>query len=54
MLATIAKGLGMARTIDYGNLMHRAMRSLIRSVPLTPHIRMSKLPIGCTRVIPGK
>ena len=32
MLATIAKGLGMARTIDYGNLMHRAMRSLIRSV----------------------
>jgi hypothetical protein len=32
MLAAPKKGLGMARTIDYGNLMHRAMRSLINSV----------------------
>jgi len=32
MLAPNTKGLGMARTIDYGNLMHRAMRSLIKSV----------------------
>lgn len=27
-----SKGFRMARTIDYGNLMHRAMRSLIQSV----------------------
>ncbi len=27
-----AKGIWMARTIDYGNLMHRAMRGLIQSV----------------------
>ena len=32
MLTRNWKGLGMARSIDYGNLMHRAMRSLIQSV----------------------
>lgn len=28
----MTKGEGMSRTIDYGNLMHRAMRSLIQEV----------------------
>lgn len=32
MVGALAKGPGMARTIDYGNLMHRAMRGLIQSV----------------------
>ncbi|MBZ4690291.1 MAG: hypothetical protein JG765_1542 [Cereibacter sp.] len=32
MLTRNWKGLGMARSIDYGNLMHRAMRGLIQSV----------------------
>jgi hypothetical protein len=32
MLAPPAKGAGMARSIDYGNLMHRAMRGLIHEV----------------------
>jgi len=32
MLAALRKGCGMARTIDYGNLMHRAMRGLIQDV----------------------
>jgi len=32
MLAATAKGTRMSRTIDYGNLMHRAMRGLIQSV----------------------
>jgi hypothetical protein len=32
MLATGRQGEGMARSIDYGNLMHRAMRGLIQSV----------------------
>lgn len=32
MLAEIGKGRCMSRTIDYGNLMHRAMRGLIQSV----------------------
>ena len=32
MLAALVKGLGMARSIDYGNLMHHAMRGLIQTV----------------------
>ncbi len=32
MLGAQQKGHRMARTIDYGNLMHRAMRGLIQSV----------------------
>jgi hypothetical protein len=32
MLALPAGGRAMARSIDYGNLMHRAMRGLIREV----------------------
>jgi hypothetical protein len=32
MLAATVKGHRMARSIDYGNLMHRAMRGLIQSV----------------------
>ena len=32
MLATLEKGTGMAKSIDYGNLMHRAMRGLIQTV----------------------
>ena len=32
MLATTTKGARMARSIDYGNLMHRAMRGLIQTV----------------------
>lgn len=32
LTALASKGMTMARTIDYGNLMHRAMRSLIREV----------------------
>jgi len=33
MLAAVQRnGAGMARTIDYGNLMHRAMRGLIQTV----------------------
>ncbi len=32
MLHTTTKGARMARSIDYGNLMHRAMRGLIQSV----------------------
>jgi hypothetical protein len=32
MLAPPAGGSAMARSIDYGNLMHRAMRGLIREV----------------------
>lgn len=32
MLAGLLKGSGMARSIDYGNLMHRAMRGLIQTV----------------------
>jgi hypothetical protein len=32
MLAKLEKGTGMAKSIDYGNLMHRAMRGLIQTV----------------------
>jgi hypothetical protein len=32
MLAKLEKGRGMAKSIDYGNLMHRAMRGLIQTV----------------------
>jgi hypothetical protein len=32
MLGALRTGAGMARSIDYGNLMHRAMRGLIQSV----------------------
>lgn len=32
MLADTSQGQRMARTIDYGNLMHRAMRGLIQEV----------------------
>jgi uncharacterized protein len=32
MLTLLAKDVGMARSIDYGNLMHRAMRGLIQTV----------------------
>jgi uncharacterized protein len=32
MLPPRTKDLGMARSIDYGNLMHRAMRGLIQTV----------------------
>jgi hypothetical protein len=32
MLAVFTKGNGMARSIDYGTLMHRAMRGLIQTV----------------------
>jgi len=32
MLAELEKGRGMAKSIDYGNLMHRAMRGLIQTV----------------------
>jgi len=32
MLTAVAKGHAMARSIDYGILMHRAMRGLIQSV----------------------
>ena len=32
MLPAITKGARMARSIDYGNLMHRAMRGLIQTV----------------------
>jgi uncharacterized protein len=32
MLTEWAKDVGMARSIDYGNLMHRAMRGLIQTV----------------------
>lgn len=32
MVGPLAKGHGMSRSIDYGNLMHRAMRGLIQSV----------------------
>ncbi len=32
MLPPLAKGLDMARSIDYGNLMHHAMRGLIQTV----------------------
>jgi uncharacterized protein len=32
MLTVLAKGLSMARSIDYGNLMHHAMRGLIQTV----------------------
>jgi hypothetical protein len=32
MLVALRTGAGMARSIDYGNLMHRAMRGLIQSV----------------------
>ena len=32
MLAALQKGSGMAKSIDYGTLMHRAMRGLIQTV----------------------
>jgi uncharacterized protein len=32
MLATVRKGLRMTRSIDYGTLMHRALRGLIQTV----------------------
>lgn len=32
MVQVSQKGFGMARSIDYGNLMHRAMRGLIQTV----------------------
>lgn len=32
MLVPLEKGCGMAKSIDYGNLMHRAMRGLIQTV----------------------
>lgn len=32
MLGSLVKGLWMARTLDYGILMHRAMRGLIQTV----------------------
>jgi hypothetical protein len=32
MLGALRTGAGMARSIDYGNLMHRAMRGLIQTV----------------------
>jgi hypothetical protein len=32
MLAELEKGCSMAKSIDYGNLMHRAMRGLIQTV----------------------
>ncbi len=32
MVTELAKGWPMARSIDYGNLMHRAMRGLIQTV----------------------
>jgi uncharacterized protein len=32
MVAILAKGMPMAKSIDYGNLMHRAMRGLIQTV----------------------
>ena len=32
MVGALAKGLRMGKSIDYGNLMHRAMRGLIQTV----------------------
>jgi uncharacterized protein len=32
MVRSLAKGLRMVKSIDYGNLMHRAMRGLIQTV----------------------